>query len=140
MSLRSVTPYLHFSGNAAQAIALYVDALGATVEFRQQYKDVPGGQFTAEQGEQIMHATLNIGGSQLMLSDAYPGLQVAPGTNMNVAVHYTDTSIVEAQFAKLAEGGRVETPLQDTFWGARFGQLVDRFGISWMFNAELPAR
>ncbi|WP_396625739.1 VOC family protein [Luteitalea sp.] len=139
MSLTSVNPYLHFSGNAAQAIALYVDALGATVEFLQHYKDVPGGQFTAEQGEQVMHATLKIGDSQLMISDAYPGLQVGPGTNMNVILNYTDTSIVEAQFVTLAEGGRVETPLQDTFWGARFGQLVDRFGISWMFNASLAA-
>jgi PhnB protein len=74
-----------------------------------------------------------------MISDAYPGLQVGPGTNMNVILNYTDTSIVEAQFVTLAEGGRVETPLQDTFWGARFGQLVDRFGISWMFNASLAA-
>ena len=138
MSVKSVTPYLHFSGTAAQAIDLYVEALGAVVEFRQQYKDVPGGQFTGADGERIMHATLSIGGAPLMLSDAYPGLEVGAGTNMNVSVHYTDTSTVDAHFAKLAEGGRIETPLQDTFWGARFGQLVDRFGISWMFNAELP--
>lgn len=139
MSLRSVTPYLHFSGTAAQAIDLYVEALGATVEFQQKYKDIPGGQFTGDDGERIMHATLRVGDAQLMLADAFPGMQVGPGTNMNVAVHYTDTAVVDAQFAKLAEGGRVETPLENTFWGARFGQLVDRFGISWMFNAELPA-
>lgn len=137
MSVKNVTPYLHFGGTAAQAIDLYMEALGAVVEFRQLYKDIPGGQFTGEDGERIMHATLRVGDSRLMLSDAFPGLQVGPGTNMNVAVHYADTSVVDAQFAKLAEGGRVETPLQDTFWGARFGQLVDRFGISWMFNAEL---
>jgi PhnB protein len=37
-----------------------------------------------------------------------------------------------------AEGGRVTMPLENTFWGARFGTLVDRYGVNWMFNAELP--
>lgn len=137
MSLKTVTPYLNFNGNAAEAIDLYVRALGATVELRQQFKDIPGGEFTGPEGERIMHATLRIGDGQLMLSDAMPGQQVSPGTNTNVTVQYADTTLVDAQFALLAEGGQVTMPLENTFWNARFGMLVDRFGISWMFNAEL---
>ena len=137
MSLKTVTPYLNFNGNAAEAIDLYVRALGASVEFQQRFKDIPGGEFSGADGERIMHATLRLGAGQLMLSDTMPGQVVSPGTNTNVTVQYADTSIVDAQFAALAEGGRVTMPLENTFWNARFGTLVDRFGISWMFNAEL---
>jgi PhnB protein len=137
MSLKTVTPYLNFNGDAAEAIDLYVRALGASVEFQQQFKDIPGGQFTGADGDRIMHATLRLGAGQLMVSDTMPGQTVAPGTNTNVTLQYADTTVVDAQFAALAEGGRITMPLENTFWNARFGALVDRFGISWMFNAEL---
>ena len=137
MSLKTVNPYLNFNGNAAQAIDLYVAALGATVTFIQRFKEIPGGEFTGEDGERVMHATLRIGDGELMVSDAMPGHIVGPGTNITVTLQYADTSVVDAQFARLAEGGTVTMPLENTFWNARFGTLVDRFGISWMFNAEL---
>ena len=40
------------------------------------------------------------------------------------------------KFDALAEGGKVQEPLQDTFWGAKFGILQDAYGIRWMFNCE----
>jgi PhnB protein len=40
-------------------------------------------------------------------------------------------------FEKMSEGGTVSMPLQDAFWGSRFGMLQDKFGINWMFNCEL---
>ena len=44
-------------------------------------------------------------------------------------------------FQTLAEGGKVEVPLQDMFWGACFGSLKDRYGVQWMFNcAEAAAQ
>ena len=54
-----------------------------------------------------------------------------------VCLQYEGRADVDRHFAALAEGGTVDEPLQDTFWGARFGMLVDRFGIHWMFNATL---
>ena len=43
----------------------------------------------------------------------------------------------ERLFHALAEGGKVEMPLLDMFWGAYFGSLSDKFGIRWMFNATI---
>jgi len=40
-------------------------------------------------------------------------------------------------FNALSEGGNITMPLQDAFWGARFGMLTDKYGVSWMFNHEL---
>ena len=45
---------------------------------------------------------------------------------------------IETYFAGISDGGKVTIPLQDTFWGARFGMATDQFGIHWMFNFEQP--
>ena len=39
-------------------------------------------------------------------------------------------------FDKLADGGNVTMPMQETFWARRFGMLTDKFGINWMFNGR----
>jgi PhnB protein len=49
---------------------------------------------------------------------------------------HPDEQDAERLFAALAEGGSVRFPLQETFWAARFGFLIDRFGIPWAINSE----
>ena len=45
----------------------------------------------------------------------------------------------ERVFHALAKDGTVRMPIQQTFWAARFGMLVDQFGTPWMINCEQPA-
>ena len=47
---------------------------------------------------------------------------------------------IERLFGGFSEDGKVTMPLQDQFWGARFGMLVDKFGVHWMFNCDLPKK
>jgi len=47
---------------------------------------------------------------------------------------------IETLFKAFGDGGKVIMEIQDTFWGARFGMLKDKFGIGWMFNCELPRK
>ncbi|WP_291985178.1 VOC family protein [Luteitalea sp.] len=139
MALTTVNAYLTFDGTAADAIALYERALGAKVTFLQRFREIPGAQFEGADADRVMHATLSLGSGTVMVSDTMPGMgTLTTGTAMNVAVQYDSTDEVDVQFAALAEGGRVTMPLENTFWGARFGTLVDRYGVNWMFNAELP--
>jgi PhnB protein len=49
---------------------------------------------------------------------------------------FDDAADQAVKFEGLAQGGNVTMALHDTFWGARFGTLVDRYGIHWMFNCE----
>jgi len=51
-----------------------------------------------------------------------------------VGIHADNAAEAERIFKALAENGRVEMPLQETFWAIRFGMLVDRFGIPWLVN------
>jgi PhnB protein len=125
------------NGSAGQAIKLYQSALGAKTENLMRYGDVPGMKtIPAEQHDYVMHAMLRVGDSVLMLSDTTPDRAVTLGGNVEVALDYTDESEMAKAFAALGAGGKVTVPIQDMFWGAKFGALTDAFGVKWMFNCE----
>jgi PhnB protein len=141
MSIKQLNPYLNFEGTAAKAIKLYESALGAKAENVMRFGDMPSGAGapapSAEQKDRVMHARLKIGQGVLMLSDTQPGMELPEGGNMHVSLDFDDVKEMNQRFEALAKDGKVTMPLQDTFWGARFGMLTDAFGIRWMFNCEL---
>ncbi len=97
---------------------------------------MPGAdQFPVESHKLIMHATLSVGNEVLMGADAPPGRYQQP-KGMNVSLHLKNIAEGERIFNALAEKGSVQMPFQETFWAARFGMCVDRFGIPWMVNCE----
>ena len=56
---------------------------------------------------------------------------------MQIVLDFADVEEMTKAFDALSEGGKVTLPLQDTFWGAKFGLLTDAYGVNWMFNCEL---
>src|SRR5262245_22062068 len=128
MSIKALNPYLNFNGNGAEAIKLYETALGAKSNV-QRMGDVPGMQVPAEQKDLVMHARLEIGAGVLMISDGRPGDKVTAGDNVHVTLDFDDLDDMKRRFEALSAGGKVTMPMQDTFWGATFGMLTDRFGI-----------
>ena len=80
-----------------------------------------------------MHATLTAGDQQLAGTDAPPGSYERP-QGFSVMLRIDQPADAERIFRALAENGTVTMPLQETFWAARFGVLVDQFGISWLIN------
>lgn len=134
MSLEKIIPYLHFNGDAAQAIRLYERVLGAKVHMLSRYGDMPGTP--ADSADRVIHAELRVGDVPLMLSDAPADFRVQFGSNMQVSLHYTDPDEMRRVFDGLAAGGQVVEPIVATPWGADFGMLVDPFGVRWMFNCE----
>jgi PhnB protein len=53
-----------------------------------------------------------------------------------MSLNFEDPQLMEKTFKNLSEGGKVTMQLQDTFWGAKFGMLTDKFGFNWMFNHD----
>jgi|ERR1700730_4886051 PhnB protein len=117
----SITPAITCKG-AAKAIDFYKRAFGATEKLRMEG---PGGM--------IMHAEIIIGDSPLMLSDEFPGMSAAPNPSdppSSSLFVYTDK--VDAAFDRATKAGcKVVMPLQDQFWGDRYGKLQDPFGHTW---------
>jgi PhnB protein len=134
MSIRQLNPYLNFDGTAEEAIRLYESALGARTENVSRFGDVEGLSLPAEHKGRVMHALLKIGAGAVMVSDTMPGQPVSKEGNVHVCLDFDDAEEMARRFQALASGGKVTMPLQDTFWGATFGMLTDRYGIRWMFN------
>jgi len=132
MSIVKLNPYLNFNGNADHAIKLYETALGAKAD-----NVMPWQPATPETKDRLMHASLQIGGGLLMVSDSQPNQPVTAGTNAHVTLDFDDPTDMARRFEALSTGGKITMPLQDTFWGAKFGMLTDAYGVSWMFNCTV---
>ncbi len=137
MSIKKLNPYLHFNGTAEQAIKLYESALGARTADLMRYGDVAEMKIADEHKSRIMHSLLRIGDAEFMVGDAWPGRPFVSEGNVEVCLHFDDPADMAKKFEALAEGGKITMPLDDTFWGARFGALTDAHGIQWMFNCDL---
>ena len=136
MAIKKLNPYLNFNGTAAKAIKLYEKALDAKAENVMPYAGAPGQPTSPETKDRIMHAVVHIGDGVVMVSDAPPDAPVAAGTNVHVTLDFDDAAEMARKFDALSAGGKITMPLQDTFWGAKFGMLIDAHGVSWMFNCE----
>jgi PhnB protein len=134
MAITSLNPYLNFNGSAREALSFYEKALGAKVAHVMRFADGPPDmKVPPEAREQVMHAELSIDGQRLMLSDAMPGMSLPTTSNIQVCLGLDDNADMKRKFDALAVGGRVCMPIHDAFWGATFGMVTDKFGVSWMF-------
>lgn len=117
----SITPSIVCKG-AARAIEFYKEVFHAKEKFR-----MPGP------GGSVAHAELTIGDSNLMLSDEFPGMSSAPAPNAQNPSHlFVYTENVDTLFDRAVKAGcKVEMPLQNQFWGDRYGKLRDPFGHEW---------
>jgi len=134
-----LNPYLFFNGNCEEALNFYKECLGGEFESINRFKDGPeemGGMKVPENfKEKVMHMTWRFDGNVVMASDGFE--KVTDGGSVTLSVTVDNLDGMDTVFNKLSEGGQVTMPLQDTFWGARFGMFTDRYGIKWMFNCEL---
>lgn len=131
-----LTPHLSFNGQCEAAFKFYEQCLGGKIEFMMPYESRPGDySVPADWGKKILHATLRVGDQVLMGADNPPDRYQKP-QGFSITLGLKDEAEAERIFKALAENGTVEMPLQKTFWAARFGVLVDAFGIPWTINCE----
>ena len=134
-----LNPYLNFSGQCETAFKFYEKCLGGKIEAMMTHEGTPiADQVPAEWRKKILHARLSVNGHVLMASDAPPDHYRKP-QGFSVSLNLSDPAEAERIFQALAENGTVQMPLQQTFWAARFGMLIDQFGIPWMINCDQAA-
>jgi PhnB protein len=118
---RDASVGLSFNGDCEAAFKLYESLLGGKAE-------LDGKMLFARLRAQ--HMTL-IGG------DTPPGRYRKP-TGFTLVLSADDEAEAERLFAALAEGGTVQMALQATFFAARYGEVIDRFGIPWEIRCRTP--
>lgn len=130
-----IESYLFFDGRCEEAIEFYQRTLGAEVQMMMRFKESPEppqpGMCPPHSEDKIMHATIRIGETSVMLSD---GRCSGKPDFQGFALSITAPTEAEADrlFNALADGGQVHMPLAKTFFSPRFGMTADRFGVCWM--------
>jgi PhnB protein len=141
-----VTTYLNFAGNTEEAFRFYqsvfkTEFVGPIMRFGDAPPQPGQPPLPAAQARMILHVSLPIlDGHVLMGTDAGEGMgfKLNQGNNIYLNLEPDTRAETDRLFAGLGQGGKVEAPLAEMFWGSYWGRLTDRFGIHWMFNC--PAK
>ena len=131
----SLNPYLNFPGNAREAMTYYQGIFGGELTIS-TFAEFGMAEMHAEG---TMHSQLIHPNFTLMASDAMPGAeQTWGGTRNYIAFMGDDPDTLLGWYRALAADGKPGMPLEVQVWGDMYGDVMDKFGIEWMFNVSLP--
>jgi PhnB protein len=130
-----VQPYVFFEGRCEEAIDFYRRALGAEVTMLMRYKESPDppppGMLPPGGEDKVMHASIRIGETSVLVSDGHCKGQAA-FQGFSLVLNVQDDAEAKRLFTALTDGGQVQMPLGKTFFSSSFGMVSDRFGVLWM--------
>jgi len=135
----NVQTTLNFYGHTEEALTFYGRTIEAETLFLMRFRDCPDpSQSRPGIEEKIFHATFRVGSTEIMASDC--GCDKPPTettfAGFAFALRVETPEKAEKFFAALSEGGLIQIPLLKTFFAARYGIVIDRFGVSWKIMAE----
>jgi PhnB protein len=130
--------YVNFSHQCEEAVNFYADVFQTPTPEFMRFKDRPDPNYPLNEisGNLIMHTELKIEGDTVMFSDFFPGMELIIGNNLSLTVITNDKEKTRRYFDLLSDKGEVGMELQETFWSPLYGNLTDRFGISWQFSTS----
>ncbi|HEX8806306.1 MAG TPA: VOC family protein [Candidatus Aquilonibacter sp.] len=130
-------PYIFFHGTCEDALNFYAKCFNGKIEGMTRMSEAPPEHLPDPSwANKIMHATFIAGDLKFMASDGRPGTPPHGEDEIALSIATEDATEGERVFSALSQGGTVEMPLQEAFWGGRFGQIVDKFGIQWMVSTN----
>lgn len=128
-----LNPYISFRDNAREALEFYHGVFGGDLNMN-TFAEFQASEDPAD-ADKIMHGQLDApNGMTLMAADTPSSMDVADSSNITISLSGEDETELRGYWDKLADGGNVTMPLDKAPWGDHFGQLTDRFGISWLVN------
>lgn len=134
--LTRLEPYIFFYGRCEEALEFYKSVLGGTYEVMRVADSPMAADMPKDFQTKVMHASFSAPGIAFMASDGREAKTVDPDSgNISLAITAPDRAEGERLFKTLAEGGKVEMPFDDAFWGGTFGIVNDRFGNQWLITA-----
>jgi len=127
---------LSFKGDCEEAFKFYEQHLGGQPGTIFRYGGSPlEHSVPADWSDKVMHGSVTVGGHVLMGGDFF-GARYEEPRGVSLSLQMKNPADAERIFDVLAKDGKVMMPLEQTFWAARFGMVVDRFGIPWLINCE----
>lgn len=134
--MKTLSAYLTFSGNCREAMIFYKKCLGGELTF-QTIGESPLGEKVPEKLRKcILHSTLTNDNLLLMGSDMVPETGLIKGNAVTLTLNCDNEKEIRSCYKKLCVDGQATHPLKDTFWGALFGDLTDKYGNNWILNFQ----
>lgn len=141
--MATVNPYLIFNGDCEAAFLLYKSVFGGDFITFSKFSDMPNNAdspLSPGDANRVMHVSFPISSDTILMgsdSNSQSG-DVTFGDNISISINAESKEEAEKIFNGLAKDGIIKMPIQDTFWGAYFGMLKDKFNINWMVNFDYP--
>jgi PhnB protein len=123
-------PYISFAGNAREALNFYQTVFGGKVEIS------TFGDFNVPDApaDGVMHGALTTDEFAVWGSDAMLTGVLDDANRIRIAIAGDDLETLSVSFAALTQGGKVVQALEKQIWGDTYGEVVDQYGVAWMFN------
>lgn len=134
-----IRPYLTFHGECQEAIELYKRAFKTEVTDIMRFSDIPPSpdnpiEIQDNQKDWILQATIPFGDNFMRLSDSFREINDESTDRIGIVVE-ASVDIVTHAFEVLADEGKIDMPLQETFFSPSYGIVYDKFGVMWNLAA-----
>jgi PhnB protein len=126
--------YLNFNGKCREAMNFYQQCLGGELNLQKVAESPMAAQMPSEAGASILHSSLTKGDTVVLMGSDMMGAGLVKGNDVTLCLNCSTEEEIVEYYNKLTEGGRIKMPLHQSFWGATYGELTDKYGMNWMFN------
>lgn len=134
-----LNPHITFNGNCREAFDFYKSIFGGEFSTVMTYADVPpGAPAPPANPTDIIHMALPLSKDSLLMGCDMPQQfgQANLGNAFNVSLTVDSRAEADRVFNGLSDGAKHTMPMSDTFWGAYFGMLTDKYGVQWMVSFD----
>lgn len=132
--MTQINAYLTFNGNCREAMSFYQACLGGALSFQTVGESPLSARMPERMKHCILHASLTRGTLVLLGSDMVGEQGLAKGNSVSLSLNCSSEAEIKSCYARLSAGGVANHELEESFWGALFGDLTDKFGNHWILN------
>lgn len=129
-------PYLVFAGTAEKAMNYYKTALDGQILRIERFGSMPGDKSPDTIKNYVLHGELKVGELMMYFSDSPK--PVTEGDNVTLLLDFTTEAEIDRCYKSLSAGATIDMPLGKTFWGAKYANFKDKFGVTWQLNYQYP--
>ena len=138
--MTQINSYLTFNGNCREAMTFYKECLGGELVLQTIGESPMADKMPAQMKRSILHSTLTKGNLVLMGSDMVADNGLVKGNSVSLMLNCSSEEEIKNCYKNLAKDGKATHPLENTFWGALFGDLTDKFGNHWLLHYQVPGK
>lgn len=135
-SMKKLSPYLSFNGQCREAMEFYRDCLGGELHLQTVGDSPRSSSMPAHMKETIVHALLRIRDIEIMGSDMAGENGIQKGNSISIMLDCSSEKQLHDYYQQLSDGGEATHPIHLSFWGALFGDLVDKYGNHWLLHFD----